>query len=345
MKATPNNPPNNKLGAGTSEVKIGTAVSKSGYPLQTRVANFLRQHFNVQEEWSYIDDDTKELRAIDLLAEARLFDPHRVGELRVRPTLDLVIECKKSELPYLFFLSPGKPWVPYFPLLAGLFKHEISITTDDDPSSWTFHIPHALGLHSHKFISQDPKCCMSFTRCVRKGSNIVLSGSDPFHSLVMPILKAMHHFQLIESPPTTAMYFDLHLTIGIGLLEAPMVGVRVSKDSHELVLVPWVRVIRHEPDKIPDWLSRTRLFAIDIVHKDFFQQYLNKHLLPFSREFSKLAIKHQQVLASGKAFARNMGKDSFNDIEQRLEPRNMITGAHRVKAALKNIFQVATRRK
>lgn len=325
MKATANNPSTNKLGSGLTEAKIRAAVSKSGYPLQTRMANFLaHQHFHVQEEWSYIDNASQEIRAIDILAEKMLYDLAEMAKLRVRPTLDLIIECKKSTLPYVFFLSQRKPWIPYFPLLAGLFKHEVSITTDDDPSSWSLHIPLALGLDSHRFIRKDTEFCTSFTKCVRKGSRLEFSGSESFYGLIFPILKAMHHFQMVESPPKIAMCFDLHLVIGVGLLEAPMVGVSVHKKSHRLTLLPWVRVIRHETDKIPDWLSKTRLFAVDIVHEDFFEEYLNKHLLPYAREFSKSVIKHQQVLASGKAFVKGMGKNSFHNIEQRLEPRKRV---------------------
>ncbi len=344
MKISANNPSTNKLGSGLTDTKIRDAISKSGYPLQMRVANFLRQQFRVQEEWSYIDSASQELRAIDILAEKTLFDLIHMEKLKVRPTLDLIIECKKSTLPYVFFLSPSRPWGPYFPLLAGLFRHEISITTDDDPSSWSFHIPLALGLDSHQFIN-DPKCCTVFTKCVRKGSKLEFSGSEPFHGLILPILKAMHHFQVAESPPKTAMYFDMHLVIGIGLLRAPMIGVSANKKSQRLTLLPWVRVIRHETDKIPDWLSRTRLFAVDIVHEDFFGEYLDKHLLLYAKEFAKLAIKHQQVLASGKAFAKGMEKNSFRNIEQRLEPRKMTAKVKRLNVALEKIFRIVTRRK
>jgi hypothetical protein len=70
------------------------------------------------------------------------------------------------------------------------------------------------------------------------------------------------------------------------------------------MLLPWVRVIRHETDEILDW-HRTRrgLFAIDIVHKDFFKDYLCKHVLTFAEVLSGLVTKHEKELASGKAFA------------------------------------------
>lgn len=343
MKTTPNNPSTNKLGAGLTETDVLNAVSKSGYPVQTIIADYLRSQFAVQEEWSYIDKDTQELRTIDILADKCLWDINK-EQPRVRPTLDLLVECKKSALPYVFFLSSSKPWVPHFPLLAGLFRHTLILTTDDDASSWELPILDALELNSHPFI-KEPEYCMSFAKCVRQGSDVQLSGSESFHSLVLPILKAMHHFQIAESPPKTAWYFDCHLVIGLGVLDAPMIGIRISEQSHDSRLLPWVRVVKHETDEISDLWNRTRLFAIDIVHKDFLQDYLDKHVLPFAQEFSKLTIKHQQVLASGEAFATGMGKDSWHNIEHRLEPRKMSARVSRSKTIGKNIFRVLTRRK
>lgn len=344
METCPNNPATNKLGSGLTETDVLDAVSKSGYPLQTIVGDYLRSQFRVQEEWSYIDKDAQELRTIDILAEKWLYDFPR-EQPRVRPTLDLLVECKQSTLPYVFFLSSSKPWVPHFPLLAGLFRHTLVLTTDDDASSWELPILRALGLDSHPFIVEEPEYCMSFTKCVRKGSDVELSGSESFHGLVLPILKAMHYFQIAESPPKTASYFDCHLVIGIGVIDAPMVGVRVSEQSHDLTLLPWVRVVRHETDEISDLWHWTRLFAIDIVHKDFLQHYLEKHVFPFAREFSKLVIKHQQVLVSGQAFATGIEKHGLHKIEQRLEPRKMRARVSQSRTIGKDIIRFLTRRK
>ncbi len=345
MESVPNNPLTNKLGSGLTEADLLAAVSKSGYPLQTIVANFLRtQFFHVQEEWSYVDKDTNELRTIDILAEKWLFDLAK-EQPRVRPTLDFLVECKKSNLPYVFFLSPSRPWIPHFPLLAGLFRDTLTITTDDDPSTWEFPILDALELLSHPFIAKEPEYCTSFTKCVRKGSDIELSGDESFHGLVLPTLKAMHDFQLKESPPKTAYYFDCHLVIGIGVLDAPMVGVRVAEQSCDLMFLPWVRVVRHETDETSDLFHWTKLLAIDIVHKDFLQDYLDKHVLPLAEEFCRLVIKHQQVLASGQAFATGMEKYGSYNIEQRLEQRKMSARVSRSKVIGKNILRFLTGRK
>ena len=337
MESAPNNILTNKLGSGLNEADVSAAVKKSGYPLQTIVSNLLRSQFHfVQEEWSYVDRDTNDLRNIDILAEKRLYDFTEEQPI-VRPTLDLLIECKQSDLPYVFFLSSGRSRVSHLPLLAGLFTHSLTITTDDDLSTWNISIPHAFGIDTHPFITE-PDYCMLFTKCNRKGSDVVLSGSESFNGIVLPMIKAMHHFQIAESPPKTAMYFDCHLTVGIGVLDAPMIGVRVSEQSHDLIYLPWVRVLRHETDES----YNKKLFAIDIVHKDFLEEYLNVHLLPFAENFSHLAIKHQQILASGEAFVKGMGKNWWCDFEQRLEPKKTSQIYNRSKIIGKSILRILT---
>ncbi len=75
--------------------------------------------------------------------------------------------------------------------------------------------------------------CTTFSKCVRAGNEMKLSGSAPFNRLIRPLLKSMQHFHIIETPPSTARYFDCHVAIGVGVLDAPMVGVTLSGQNRE----------------------------------------------------------------------------------------------------------------
>lgn len=305
-----------------SEKDLLGAVEASGYPLQLVVGNWLRKKdFGVTEEWGFLDKDTNDQRAIDIFAEKPLIDFDKIYQHRVRPTLNLLIECKSSNLPYVFFLSENKPWLPSFPLIAGLFHNDnIVMRTNDDSSSWSVSIINAFGLNKHNFIHKSAYC-NSFSRCARKGKSIELSGADPFFGIILPLIKSMHYFKASEEPPKTAMYFDCHLTLGVSVLDAPMVGVIVGEESNQMTYIPWVRVLRHELYRSNDRLMCSKMCAIDIVHKTYFGDYIDKHVMNFANEFSRLAIKHQKILVSGKAFAKGMGKDSWSDIEPRLKSR------------------------
>jgi hypothetical protein len=106
MEINHENPPTNQIGPGLSEETVVSAVEESGYPLQVFVSDLLQEKYHVEEEWSYLDRDSDGLRALDMRASMQLYDWKDFKEQpRVRPSLDLLIECKQSELPYVFFES------------------------------------------------------------------------------------------------------------------------------------------------------------------------------------------------------------------------------------------------
>ncbi len=318
MRADPQNPSGNVLRAGVTEDDIAAAVGDAGYPLQTLVASRLRNSFGVvSEEWSYADRQSGKLRAIDVSATRFLQDwePH----VRVRPCLDLLLECKKSELPYVFFLSDSNPSMSNFPFLAGLHRYEITTHSDAERSTWALPILTALGLDAHPFRSTAPPYCMSFSKCVRKGKALELSGTESFHSLVLPLIEAQHHFRSLKAPPTTAQHFNMHMVVAVGVLDAPMVAVTLSNGANAFSLVPWVRVVRHESSDGEYLWEREQYYAIDVVHHGFLERYLDDHALPFAEAAAHHAVKYQTEVITGEALARGMGHD-LSDIEERLAP-------------------------
>jgi hypothetical protein len=71
MKQKPGNPERNRIPAGIGESDLITAIEKSGYPLQSIVADRLvKGGFNVTEEWGYTDRDSGEPRSLDVLASS-----------------------------------------------------------------------------------------------------------------------------------------------------------------------------------------------------------------------------------------------------------------------------------
>lgn len=340
------NPVTNRLGDGVTEDDILQAVGKSGYPLQTWVASLLKERiqekdrpFFIQEEWSFIDRDTHDLRNLDIHMRDHMWTPEEVEALRVRPELDLFIECKQSSLPYVFFLSDDPPWARNFPIIAGLKGSEVMLSTDDDRSTWSHSIVHVLGLSQHPFVEGAPYNCLSFSKCVWPGKNnemaakdkgvelptrarkIELSGSDVFHGLVLPLVKALNHFEDIERPVPTARFFDCHISLALGVLDAPMIGIRMANGVSTMEYVPWVRVIRHESVETRQHRGFGRMYAIDVVHKDYLDDYMDKEVQPFANEFSERVKRHGEVLAACRGFVSGFGRDSsLDEIDKRLRP-------------------------
>lgn len=342
MKTSADNPEGNGLPEGLDEIKLAEAVLKSGYPLQISVANQLRKSYFVQHEWSFNDDETNTLRALDIFAEKRLYMYQENNHPRIRPTLNLLIECKQADLPYVFFLSPDKPYTRNFPIIAGLPKNSIEIKTDDDPSTWHLSLTQALNLDTHDFIKQSVGCCMSLSKVERKGKDlkvqdyteIELSGKDPFKNIVLPLVKAVKHFCKDEQPPVTAHYFDLHITMAVAILDAPMVTVQETQEGQQIISTPWVRVFRHEYSENEDWSDRSQMYAIDFVHKDYLEKFLTDHVEPFSKHLGDLALKHAEEIISGKGFAKDMEKHWVSGVEERLQPRNVAKRVGRISTII-----------
>jgi hypothetical protein len=316
------NPPGNRLSPGVAIEKVELAIQNSGYPLQTLVASQLRSTFRVVEEWAYKDRNTEETRTLDLWASSALpldmtRDPHRV-----RPHLDLLIECKQSELPYVFFHSESQG-VPNFPSVAGLKGEEVALKTDDSRNTWTYPVLPLFGLHKAPYLLEPP-VCSTISKCARKGGgDLVLSGSDAYNGIVMPLMSATDHFHLLATPPLTARYFEPHLVVPLAILDSPMIGVQLEHDSQQLAFIPWIRILRHEPSREAGFLGhRGNLFAIDVIHKDFLSDFLDSWLMPFALRFQELAWKHDEVLATGKGFVPGLGqRERVEQLEEYLTPR------------------------
>lgn len=315
------NPERNALPSGMTEQLLDGAVRTSGFPLQLIAGDVLRRHdFLVQDEWGYADRLTGETRTLDLYATRQLYEIADVNAYRVRPKVSLLVECKRSGLPYVFF-GTERPWMPKFPRVAGLTSEEVTLTTDDDRSTWTMSAVHCLGLQDERFRAEPPTAATFSKVEWRKGSETVLSGADPYQRIVMPLISGLHHYLEAQRPASTYFYFDADLVLPLAVIDAPMVHVELDKGAPKYCLVPWVRVIRNEPTAVTE-SSGDEVACMDIIHVDFMDRYLRSHLLPFADAFMRRAQRHHQVLATGEGFARGLGQSS-RSVEARLEPRRM----------------------
>lgn len=340
MKEAADNPPENKLLHGVSDEALCSAVEASGYPLQVLAGARLRaQGFLIAEEWVFNDRDTGQLRALDIHALLPLYDWEADGGRRVRPQLALLVECKQSEMPYVFFVSDARPGVSAEAVaISGLHSDRVEIHTDDDASTWSFSVPQTLGLADHAFVAEPHCVALSFSKAARKNKDLTLSGSDPYQSLVLPLTKALDSYSARVAPPTTARYFDLTVPFGLAVIDGPMVAAEVSPSATEYRLTPWVRVYRHDVDPAAaHHFDREKLFAIDCVHSAWLDQYLNNHLLPFARELGRRALAHHEEIASGSAFAAGFARDSRGGLPERLQPLSMAQRARRPATVLRHI--------
>lgn len=295
MNETPDNPPCNKLGPGIDEPTLIRAIERSGYPLQGVVADTLKASFNVTEEWGYIDRDTKEHRSLDIFAFKKLSDDNSV-----QPNVALLVECKRSIHPYVCFRSVIDREIPDFPKFVGLSHHARYLRSSTRNVVRDTPIQSVLGLSEFTFVRPGPVHCPSFAIAHANGKNIALSGGDCFNSLILPLVKAIDQATTLygDAPPENASCIYPTLILAIGVIDAPMLVVNSPREASAPVLTPWVRVPRHERNLVRNE-NISRYYGIDLVHVDFFETFLSRHLMLFINELCSRARKQSAVLRNG----------------------------------------------
>src|SRR5262249_9342915 len=188
MNKRGNNPPANQLPPAISEDSLIESIGQSGYPLQGLVAHALMPDFGVTEEWGYIDRDTHDHRALDVFASRRLFND---SSQRTLPALAMLIECKRTTHAHIFFQRITGGVIPEFPSVPGCPRGRTSVSWGT--ASQDAHPSRVLGLGDSPFLSPPeigPPVCASFTKAHRQGKTVEMSGTEPFNSLILPLVKA-----------------------------------------------------------------------------------------------------------------------------------------------------------
>jgi len=293
MKTSQDNPDANQLGAGVSLEQLLRAVTLSGYPLQRVVAQQLLRNFSVMEEWGYIDRESKEHRTLDVFAFRNLRESENLWV-----SLALLVECKRSELPYVFFQAAA-PKLPYdFPSVVGLGGKQLEL---HKPGVGSRSVSGAqfLKLHDTDFVAAGPPISSAFARAERKGKDLDLSGGVPFNHVVLPLLSARHHFAEIQKGIRGSGKVSACVALCACVLDAPMICVAGGPEAPELSLTPWVRVVRQEAAQDRQWVS-TQHHVVDFVHRAFLGRFVEVHALRFAEEFCIRAVKSQELLRDGR---------------------------------------------
>lgn len=309
-------PEYSQLNNGMTPEDLKEAIGKSGYPFQATTAaalqGLLGRHFRdvkIQEEWEYIDRETQQARSVDILAKVHLtdFNFHGVQSWETLPIfshLSLVIECKQSENPYIFFLRESPPeGSPSFPEMVGPIKKMIRIydrveTGEVLSKSSAMSSRAALGFYEFNYILPSLPYAISFAKIMRNKSKIELSGEETYRALTYPLLKAVDHLRSIADldQQLSQLFF-----IPIAIVRAPMFGSIFMKNGEQrLISLPWVRVSRLEPSQnssgMQGFSDEVRYF--DVVHESHLEKYI-EHLVSAFSQISQRIVEHSGELRAG----------------------------------------------
>lgn len=296
MRTHPSNRDENTLPPGLDEQALLQAIRSSGYPLQGITAYKLQQDFRVREEWAYVERDSKDHRRLDVFAYKSL-TPHE--DAKISPRLAVLVECKRSVHPYVFFQSVTRRTAPGFPRIAGLKRGHVSVRQRDGRRTLEAPGSIALGLRDLEFADPGPPCCCAFSRAEMSGSKVSLSGAQPFNALVQPLVSASEHTAEMHRAAERPGRLFPTLVLSLGVLDAPMILVEDPAKEAVPVLAPWVRLLYEETAPARPGGARYKSYALDIVHISFLDAYVADHLLPFSQAFAERASASGDVLLQG----------------------------------------------
>src|SRR4051794_35621641 len=112
-----------------AEDALRKAITTSGFPLQILVAAALKDRgFYVEEEWAYIDPESDDRRALDVVGvHSHSSEAAKVGDAGSFLSLRLLIECKRSEPPSLFFEAVSPPALNTFPPIVGIGDGKVEV--------------------------------------------------------------------------------------------------------------------------------------------------------------------------------------------------------------------------
>jgi hypothetical protein len=309
INSSKENPEANRLSAGVTVEQLETAVHASGYPLQRVVAEELLPDFSVTEEWGYLDRESGAHRGLDLLAYREI---RETAQLLLRAAL--LVECKRSDLPYVFFeaAAPGLP--REFPVVAGLHGNALDVRVQG-VGSRSSPVAEFLRLADFPFVSNGPPVCASFARAERKGKGkrLDLSGSVPFNQVILPLVSALQHFIRQHKHAGSRTAVSTCVALPVCVVDAPMVSVKGAPGDSQLTMSPWIRAVRQEAVEERHGMS-WRYYVVDFVHRAYLSRFVKDHLLPFAEQFAERALAGQQLLRAGQAQVPDLDHWKFEDL-------------------------------
>jgi hypothetical protein len=294
------------FGAGITHDQLVEAAKQSGFPLQSVVAAQLNDPFVVIEEWGFLDDESRKPRTLDVFALRKL------GGERVVGNLALLIECKRSDSPFVFFPSPIRTAAPTdFPPVAGLLGGKITLT--DGRSSRDYSAAKLLQLKKLPF-AHTPPLCTAFAKARRKGDGVELAGDDIFRSIVLPLVSASHHLWTVWTPKGHREIIPTCIALNVCVLDAPLVVMMGDPDAPEPKALPWARLVWQGVTSLP-LKSVYEHHVIDFVQRAFLPEFISKHVNPFATEFNRRLQACESVFRKGAARVPNIEAWEWTDLK------------------------------
>lgn len=236
----------------TDEVhKIEEEIRSSGLPLEIETTAILKEHgWEVRNQVYYMDKDEGKARSVDIVAHKAFFENFGAHD---RLNISLVIECKKSVKPWVFFTS-SKEGQPLFELPMSIIKN---FATPE--LKYSINITRWMLKQMHYTSSLSKECAIISYEPFKKGrGREVLEATYQVTKALNYLLEFFRRTpKLIPIKPVFILYpaivFDGH----IFECEPQNGNLKLSQSNY-----------------VQFFVEMEQTFLIDIIGKEFLSKYL-----------------------------------------------------------------------
>ena len=262
------------------EKKVRLAIEKTGLPTEIMATKILTENgWGVENEFPYVDAENSRLRTLDIKAN-RYFS--KKGEspnlIAVSPNsleVELYIECKKSEKPWVFYLDTMTHTSFLLGLKQELKKGEKTKSILEKIPLSVGELDYEIGL-SHHILYMKEKT--NKTSNSPQNEHIIVKveeDKDEIYSAEMQILKALKHQE--EKDNQVTFYKRKKAILPIILLNGNLFGCFYENGE---LKTPRIQFTRHLTYGLPNQQIPALL---DVVTLDYFPEYVKRINVGFTQ--------------------------------------------------------------
>jgi len=293
-----------------SKEKILQCIKKSGYPFEQIVASCLEEvKWYPTLNYAFTDFETTVSREIDVLAEKHIWIESlskQQNQPLVRLNAELLIECKQTKSPLVFFCrpkqisdffcTPNNEIVQY----SGI-KSEVVVKPRNERDTYSFTASQFLRFGKLSHYSKSKEKATQFCKIYWKGKDLRADHAEVYQSFIVPLIKAVAYQKMLRRPKPTWRYFDMYLHYPIMIVKGDI--FKVDSECKSIEGVNHVELVRnYYSAKIGG------TYHIDVVSESYFRKFVDDVLMPSIKTMEKEVRKRDKALAKGEMRVRSIDK-------------------------------------
>lgn len=266
-----------------NEQQIREAIDKSGYLFESQIGYLLReQDYLVTPNYNFEDAETGESREIDLHAILGYFEE----DLEICLEQLLLIECKKTSNPLVFFSKPKykelKGFDEYFEIIGA--PESFDVPRIKGVTSLEKYLKLSEFSHRYKLANTSSQFCM----ICRKGNEWEAQHGPVYNGMILPLIKCLSSEKKSYRKSIPKNYIHLEIIYPIVVVDSAL--YLMNSETNEMKRKKWILFYRQYESK------KVKLSAmIDFVQCKHINTYLKEIKTSFTAICERV-IKRRKIL-------------------------------------------------